>query len=147
MLQAMVEVVMSLVADLIIMTLSSAAMKKIGEIYSIRDELEQLQGTLPTIRDVLLDAERQQAHNNQVRLWLEKLKDVVNDADDLVDEVSTEGHRRQLMPTKNKVLKVVRIFCSTSNQIVFRSKLSRNIKEVQNKLYAISEEKRDFQGE
>ncbi|KAI6693454.1 hypothetical protein NL676_021164 [Syzygium grande] len=48
-----------------------------------------------TIRAVLLDAEKQQWHNNQVKLWLTRLKDVLYDAQDLLDDVATEDLRRK----------------------------------------------------
>uniref|UniRef100_A0A2N9F111 Rx N-terminal domain-containing protein n=1 Tax=Fagus sylvatica TaxID=28930 RepID=A0A2N9F111_FAGSY len=57
------------------------------------DEFEKIKNTVSTIRAVLLDAAEQQSHNHQVRDWLEKLKDAVYDADDLLGEFSTEAMR------------------------------------------------------
>lgn len=39
-----------------------------------------------------LDAEEQQQgpNNHKIKLWLEKLKDTLDDADDLLDDVFTE---------------------------------------------------------
>ncbi|KAK0597325.1 hypothetical protein LWI29_024061 [Acer saccharum] len=60
-------------------------------------ELERLETILSSFRAVLLDAEKQQLHNNDVRGWLKKLKDACYDAEDALDELEIEAlHNRQL---------------------------------------------------
>ncbi|KAI6693462.1 hypothetical protein NL676_021172 [Syzygium grande] len=59
-------------------------------------ELKSLQDTVQTIQAVLLDAEKKQWHDNQVKLWLRRLKDVLYDVQDLFDDVATENLRRKV---------------------------------------------------
>ena len=83
------------------------------------------------------------SHNHQVREWLEKLKDAVYDADDLLSEFSTEATRRSMV-RGNKVVKEVRTCFSCSNPLAFRYKMSRKIKAMRQKLNAIAEDKNNF---
>uniref|UniRef100_A0A2N9IQZ5 Disease resistance N-terminal domain-containing protein n=1 Tax=Fagus sylvatica TaxID=28930 RepID=A0A2N9IQZ5_FAGSY len=84
--------------------LGSQIFKEIGSLWGVKDEFEKIKNTVSTIRAVLLDAAEQQSHNHQVRDWLEKLKDAVYDADDLLGEFSTEAMWRSMV-SGNKIAK------------------------------------------
>ena len=45
---------------------------------------------------MLADAERRQVRDEVVRLWLQRLKDVAYDADDVLDEFADEILRRKV---------------------------------------------------
>ncbi|KAI9116451.1 hypothetical protein K1719_012618 [Acacia pycnantha] len=75
-----------------------------------------------------------------IRVWLENLKDVLLDAEDLFDAYSAEKLARKVM-TKDKMAKEVRIFFSKSNQIVCAHKMGRKIKAIRKKLDEIFDEK------
>ncbi|GMN58543.1 hypothetical protein TIFTF001_027641 [Ficus carica] len=139
----MADIILSPIAELIVETLGTAAVQEIKSLWGVRDDLEGLESTLSTIRAVLVDAEKKQIRDKHVRVWLQKLEDVLNDADDLVDEVNTEGLRRQLMHGK-KIRKKVRTFFSSNNQLVFRRKMAREIKNIRASLDAISADKQHF---
>ncbi|KAG6632413.1 hypothetical protein CIPAW_13G157700 [Carya illinoinensis] len=100
----MAEAIIVNVAAKIIESLGSQALKEIGLLWGVKDELEKLQNTFSTIQAVLRDAEEQSAVNLQVRDWLEKLKDVAYDADDLLDGFSTVHLLREMM-TRDKMAK------------------------------------------
>ncbi|KAG7946515.1 hypothetical protein I3843_14G043400 [Carya illinoinensis] len=121
------------IAARIIESLGSLARKEIGLFWgATADELEKLKKTVSTIQAVLLDAEVQGAVNREVREWLEKLKDVVYDADDLLDGFSVDYLLREM-----KMAKKVRIFFSKSNQTVYNLKMGHKIKAIRQKLDAI----------
>jgi hypothetical protein len=65
--------------------------------------------TVSTIQAVLLDAEEQHAHNHAVKDWLGKLKDAMYEANDLLDDYSTELLRRQMMTQDKKAKRVTHI--------------------------------------
>ena len=102
------------VANGIIGKLGNRALQEILLIWGVKDEIRKFTETVSTIRAVLLDAEAKQ-HNNEVKVWLERLKDAMFDADDLLDDISTEALRREVMTRNNNKAKEVRIFFSTSN--------------------------------
>ncbi|KAG7950875.1 hypothetical protein I3843_13G138200 [Carya illinoinensis] len=139
----MAEAILFNVAARIIESLGSQALKEIGLLWGVIDELEKLKNTFSTIQAVLLDAEEQSAVNRQVRDWLEELKDVFYDADDLLDGFSTEHLLREMM-TRHKMAKKVRIFFSKSNQLVYDFKMGREIKAIRQKLDAISNDRTKF---
>jgi len=93
----------------------------------------------------LLDAEEKQAAGDRaVRSWLGRLEDAIYDADDLLDAVSTEALRRELM-TRDKKAKKVRIFFSESIQFASRLKMARKIKAIRKRLDAINADRKNFQ--
>ncbi|RDY01106.1 putative disease resistance RPP13-like protein 1, partial [Mucuna pruriens] len=53
--------------------------------------LKRLKISLLSVNVVLNDAEEKQMRNGAVKEWLEELKDVVLDAEDLLDEISTDA--------------------------------------------------------
>ncbi|KAI6693464.1 hypothetical protein NL676_021174 [Syzygium grande] len=106
-----------------------------------KDELQSLDGTIQTIRAVLLDAEKQQWHNNQVKLWLGRLKDVLYDVQDLLDDVATEDLRRKVT-SGNKMSKAVRVFFSKSNQLAHRLRVANQIQELRKTLDVIENERK-----
>ncbi|XP_035541298.1 disease resistance protein RGA2-like isoform X4 [Juglans regia] len=109
------------IAARIIESLGSLALKEIGLLWGVTDELKKLKNTVSTIQAVLLDAEEQRAVNNhQVIEWLERLKDVVYDADDLLDGFSTECLLREMM-TRDKMAKKAKmeeLYCELDGEIV-----------------------------
>jgi hypothetical protein len=102
----MAEVVLFDIAASIIKSSGSLALQQIGLLWGFKDELKKLKNTVSTIQAVLLDAEEQQAHNHAVKDWLGKLKDAMYEADDLLDDFSTELLRRQVMVGDNKAKQV-----------------------------------------
>ena len=84
----------------------------------VKAEFENLKTTVSIIKYVLLDAEKKTHYSLAVKGWLEKLKDVLHDADDLLDDVATEALQGKVM-TGNMTKKEVHIFFSSSNQLAF----------------------------
>ncbi|KAG2674828.1 hypothetical protein I3760_13G155400 [Carya illinoinensis] len=138
----MAEGVLFDVAARILESLGSQVLKEIGLLWGVTDELEKLEKTVWTIHAVLRDAEEKRAVNNrEVIDWLEKLKDVVYDAEDLLDGFSTECLLRKMM-TRDKMAKKVRIFFSKSNPLVYDLKMGQEIKAIRQKLDAIKNDRK-----
>jgi hypothetical protein len=89
---------------------------------------------------VLLDAEKKASHSVAVKDWLERLKDLFHDADDLLDDFSTEAMQRKVLMTRNKMTKEVRIFFSSSNQLAYSIKMGHRIKAIRERLNVIENE-------
>ncbi|PPD67467.1 hypothetical protein GOBAR_DD35654 [Gossypium barbadense] len=82
---------------LLITKLSSRALSQIRLCWNVKNDLDNLKSTVSTIKAVLLDAEERSVTSQLVKDWLEKLKDVLYDADDLLDDFSTEALRKDLL--------------------------------------------------
>ncbi|GAB2300985.1 hypothetical protein Dimus_035022 [Dionaea muscipula] len=94
----MAEAMMFNIAESLIKKLGSKALEEIAAAWGFKDQLEKLIDRANSIKDMLSDAEKKQVESQQVRGWLEKLRSVVYDADDLFDEFSTKLMRKDLMP-------------------------------------------------
>ena len=98
--------------------LGSLVVQEVKLASGVKTEIENLKSTVSTIQAVLLDAEKQSSHSHQIKDWLSKLKDVLHDADDLLEDISTQVLRQKVM-SGNKMTMEVRIFFSSSNQLAF----------------------------
>ena len=127
----------------VLKVLGSLALQEIKLARGVKDELDKLKSTVSTIQAVLLDAENQGSHNNEVKDWLNKLRDVFLDADDVLDDFSTEALQQKVM-TGSKMTKEVRIFFSSSNQLAFSLKMGHRIKAIMERLNAIADDRTKF---
>jgi Leucine-rich repeat (LRR) protein len=131
-------------AERIIDTLTSLVSKEIGLLWGVEDQLKSLMNTVSTIKAVLLDAEEKQAaRDHVVKDWLGKLKDVIYDAEDLLDDVSTEVLRREMM-THDHVSKKVRVLFSKSNPLYHRYETAHKIEAMRKRLDAINADRERF---
>ncbi|KAH1065464.1 hypothetical protein J1N35_030451 [Gossypium stocksii] len=55
-----------------------------------KKNIKKLQDKLFIIQAVIQDAEERQLNDNRVKIWLSKLRDAAYDADDLLDEITTQ---------------------------------------------------------
>ncbi|KAL0007305.1 hypothetical protein SO802_008807 [Lithocarpus litseifolius] len=139
----MAEGVLFDLANKVFEVVGSLALQEIKLACGVKVELENLKSRVSTIQAVLLDAEKQGSHNNEVKDWIKKLKDVFLDADDVLDDFSTEALQHKVM-TGSKMTKEVRIFFSSSNQLAFSLKMGHRIKEIRERLSVIAKDKDDF---
>ncbi|RDX69362.1 putative disease resistance protein RGA4, partial [Mucuna pruriens] len=130
---------MEAIARPVLQKLSSLALEEFGIIWNLKDDVQQMYTTVSAIKALLLDAE-EKANNLQISNWLEELKDVLYDADDLLDDLSTEALERKVMGG-NSILREVQIFFSHSNQISYGLKLGHEVKAIQKRLDAIARNK------
>ena len=139
------EAILSSVAGSIIENLGSAAFEQVGSLWNVKDGLEQIRKTVSTIKAVLQDAAEEQNHNNQDRVWLEKLKKAVFDADDLLDESKyhTELALRQKERSWSFTVKV-RDFLSLISAVFGRNKMSTKISKLSQELDAIAKDREKF---
>ncbi|KAL3749334.1 hypothetical protein ACJRO7_010442 [Eucalyptus globulus] len=136
--EAVISIGGSVLANLITQVLG-----KVGNLGGIKRELQVLESTVTMLQALLDDAEEQQHQSSQIKDWVEKLKEVFYDLQDVLEEFNIEAMRRELKGD-NQMIKVVRTFFSSLNQLAFELKMSRKIREVRERLVVIKDEK-DFQ--
>ena len=102
------------IAGKLIEVIGNEIIKQICDTWGCESELKDLKETVSTIRDVLLDADHEAARlglTDQERGYIQNLKDVVYDADDLFDEFLTLAELKQIK-TLSKVEKFfAKVFC------------------------------------
>uniref|UniRef100_A0A7N2LA91 CC-NBS-LRR protein n=2 Tax=Quercus lobata TaxID=97700 RepID=A0A7N2LA91_QUELO len=136
----MAEGALSGVAKGIVGKAGDLVAQEIALIWGVKDEINKLKDTVSTISAVLLDAEAKK-HNNEVKLWLQRLKDPMFDADDLLDEISAEALRREVM-TRDKKAKEVRIFFSKSNQLAYGLRMGHKVKAMRERFDALAADRK-----
>ena len=73
------------VAGSLINKLASSTYREFGRIYGVMDQLEKLKTTVESIKVVLSDAEQRQSEDPVIEHWICRFKQVLHDADDLLD--------------------------------------------------------------
>ena len=107
-------------------SLGSSVVKKLGSMYGVGKELKKLEQTLGTLKAILLDAEEQLEKSYAVKDWVKRMKEVVYDVDDLLDDFATYQLRRG-----GPARQVSHFFsCSSSNQVAFRFHMSGRVDHI-----------------
>ncbi|XVE80816.1 hypothetical protein DITRI_Ditri15bG0010900 [Diplodiscus trichospermus] len=88
-------------------------------------------------QQISLALDKRQEEDRSVKLWLEKLRDVAYDADDVLDELSYEFLRKKV-ECPNQLTQKVSNFFSISNFIVFGVTMAKRIKKINASLNNIS---------
>ncbi|XP_062007886.1 putative disease resistance protein RGA3 [Rosa rugosa] len=123
-------------------------------VVNVKKEVVNLTLNLKTIQAVLADAERRQVKEDSVRRWLNNLKEVSYEVDDVVDEWSTEILKQQIenqgdnaiVPNK-KVYFSIPFRCLGTGQvtrIISRRDIAVRIKELNEKLALIHEQQKFY---
>ncbi|KAK9110129.1 hypothetical protein Sjap_018189 [Stephania japonica] len=129
------------VSSEILKKLGAFATHELGLMLGFKGELRKLKNIVEMVLAVLEDAEVRQAKENAVRLWLQRLKQAVYDAEDVLDVVAYEALRRKMgRRFKNKVHKFVWLPIRVS----FRLKMANKLQGIIRKLDDIAKQKNDF---
>ncbi|XP_034899579.1 putative disease resistance protein RGA4 [Populus alba] len=140
----MAECVLFNIAEEIVKKLGPLGTQEIALWWGVKDQLSMLMSTVTRIKGVLQDAEEQvQKPPAQLEDWLGKLQEAVYDAEDLLDDFSTEVQRKRLM-SRNKIPREVRTFFSGSNQLVYGWQMGHKVKELRQRLDEIVSESEKF---
>ncbi|KAF9681321.1 hypothetical protein SADUNF_Sadunf06G0213900 [Salix dunnii] len=128
----------------ILRKLGLLAAKEIALWWGVKYQLRKLTSIVTRIKGVLHDAEEKvQNPPAQLEDWLGKLQEAVYDAEDLLDDFSTEVQRKRLM-SRNKISREARTFFSGSNQFVYGWRTGHKIKKLRERLDDIVSESEKF---
>ncbi|KAM4087764.1 hypothetical protein ACB094_07G020600 [Castanea mollissima] len=139
----MADLLLSALVSTVVGNLNTSALQEFGVAWGLGAELDKLKSTMSTIQSVLQDAEEKQWNSKAITDWLRKLKDVAYHADNVLDEFATEALMRKVEKEKGATGQVSRFF-SLPNRIIFRMKMAHKLKDVRDRLDAISKERSEF---
>ncbi|CAI0420637.1 unnamed protein product [Linum tenue] len=112
-------------AELVMKKLASLAADQVALLGGLKSEISRLQSTMSTIQAVLLDAEEQSGQSHQIQDWISQLNEVFYDAEDLLDDLSTEAQWRNQMDDnhivnedKNTIIDMVLLSSYAENVVV-----------------------------
>ncbi|CAL5420781.1 unnamed protein product [Camellia sinensis] len=131
----MAETILFNLASKILSKISSGAIGEVGKAWGVAQELNTLEGTLSTIKAVLLDADRlydRGVFPNAMEVWFDRLQAALYDADNLLDELHYEDLRRQV---------VSKFF---SFDFPFKFKMGSRIENIRKRLDKIADDRTKF---
>ncbi|GMJ08826.1 hypothetical protein like AT3G14470 [Hibiscus trionum] len=110
-------------------------------VWDFKDELNKLRYSLHLTRAFLQDAERRQL-GEPVKVWLEKLRDVAYEADDVVDELAYQHLRMKVNNQLSK--KVSNFFSPSKNPLTIALKMAKKVKNISISIKDVNREGADF---
>ncbi|XXG50593.1 hypothetical protein AAC387_Pa02g4573 [Persea americana] len=122
--------------------------RRLGFLYGgVDGEMKKLSRTFLTIQALLSDAEDRQIKEEAVKLWLEDLKDVAYDAEDIIDEFTTEALRSttQFPIQTRKRKRVQDVFSYLTCSPTSHYSIECRIKEIRERLDEIASERDQLQ--
>ncbi|XP_058108869.1 putative disease resistance protein RGA3 [Magnolia sinica] len=127
--------------------LNNLIQDEVALLVGVTDEIKKLSRTFTLIQAVLKDAETRRSQDEAVKIWLQNVKDVAYDVDDILDEWMIKALKSQAPDEgigSSSSMKKVRSFLSSVtsiNHLKLRHKIGNKIKEVRGRLRDIAEEK------
>ncbi|PRQ55011.1 putative P-loop containing nucleoside triphosphate hydrolase, leucine-rich repeat domain, L [Rosa chinensis] len=113
-----------------------------GSLGGVRKKLQKWRGTLSAIAAVLSDAEEKQLTNMAVDLWLNDLRHLAYDIDDLLNTFSNEMlERKQLKVNQTGTSKVRGFFTKVPHKVKFNFNMNSQIDDIANRLQDIFDRK------
>ncbi|KAL6327951.1 hypothetical protein AAG906_031295 [Vitis piasezkii] len=129
------EAILSSFFDTLFDKLSSVLIDYTRQVQ-VHAELNKWEKTLNKIHAVLEDAEEKQMENQVVKIWLDDLRDLAYDVEDILDELATEALGRKLMaetqPSTSKFRSLIPSCCTsfTPSAIKFNVEMRSKIENI-----------------
>ncbi|KAJ4833673.1 hypothetical protein Tsubulata_022891 [Turnera subulata] len=130
----MAETVLAFALEETLKKVGLLAVEGIHLAWGFKAKLQKLNKSLESIRALLRDAEDKQAEKPIVKDWLQKLREVAYEADDVLDEFGYEVLRQKVETTPTEK---VHNFFSASNPIAFRLHMALKINKINTELAEI----------
>jgi len=108
---------------------AARAAQRINIAWGFKGELEKLKLKYSTIQAVLRHAEERQVTDADARVWLDKLRDIAYQAEDVLDELDYEIIQRKL-ETQDSMKGKVCSFFSLSNPIAICLRLTPELQKI-----------------
>ncbi|KAG5223392.1 disease resistance protein [Salix suchowensis] len=142
----MADALVSPILELLIKLGAQQVQEEVNLVVGVEKQVDKLKSNLIDIQSVLEDAERKQVKDKAVRVWLDKLKDVCYDMDDMLDEWSTailtwEMDEENTHSLKKMRCSFMRSPCFCLNQGFRRRDIALKIEAASGKLDEIAKEK------
>ncbi|KAH9681532.1 putative disease resistance protein [Citrus sinensis] len=131
------ELFLSAFLQVLFERLMSPELLKLAGQEGVRSKLKKWEETLKTIEAVLIDAEEKQLTDRAVKLWLDDLRDLAYDAEDILDEFATEAGLRLLKKreaSSSRVRSLIQGVSSGASSVMSGISTRPKIKEISSRL-------------
>ncbi|KAH9681543.1 putative disease resistance protein [Citrus sinensis] len=127
--------------------LMSPQLLKLAGQEGVRAKLKKWEETLKTIEAVLIDAEEKQLSDRAVKLWLDDLRDLAYDAEDILDEFAAEAGLRLLKKheaSSSTFRSLIQGFSSGASSIMAGISTRPKMEEISSRLEELCERRTDL---
>uniref|UniRef100_A0A7N2M0G3 Uncharacterized protein n=1 Tax=Quercus lobata TaxID=97700 RepID=A0A7N2M0G3_QUELO len=124
--------------------LGSVIYQELSSAWGVRSDLTKLERTVKAIKAVLLDAKEKQARDHRLSIWLGELKDVLQDAENVLDEFQYRILQKEVMKRYGSTSKKVSNLFSSSNPLAVHFEMAHKIKNIRKRVDEIAAEKDKF---
>ncbi|PON72926.1 NB-ARC domain containing protein [Trema orientale] len=131
-------------AGTVLVKLGSIVYSESASAWGLKDDLKKLQRSMAVIKTVLQDAEEKQARNRELSIWLTQLKDVILDAQDVLDQFECQVRRREVVRKHGDASTKARHLFSHSNPLALRLGIGHEIKETRERLDDVASDRVNF---
>nr|AMT84569.1 powder mildew resistance-like protein [Triticum monococcum] len=146
----MAELVATMAIRPLVSMLQDKASSYLLDQYNVMEGMEKqhriLKRRLPIIFDIITDIERATAHREGPKAWLEDLKTVAYEANEVFDEFKYEALRREAKKNghyRKLGFDAVKLF-PTENHVVFRHRMGRKLCRILEDINVLIAEMHDF---
>ncbi|RVW83147.1 putative disease resistance protein RGA4 [Vitis vinifera] len=135
--------------SIVLERLASVLEQQVTLLVGVKSEVDNLKSTLQSIRAVLADAEKRRFSEELVKVWLERLKDISYQMDDVVDGWNAAllklqiGAENPCIP-KPKISSCLPSHCVCFRQVLLRCDIGIKIKHIRKQLDAIANDRNQF---
>ncbi|XP_062026914.1 putative disease resistance protein RGA1 [Rosa rugosa] len=143
----MAEALISVLLEQLALVVFEHTKQAVTIVLNAEEDVHSFSSNLKAIQAVLEDAEKKQVTEARVRDWLQKLKNVSYEMDDVLDEWNTEILKQQVEEGKKKVCfpTPANCFCfGQVNNAIHHHNIARSIKNLNEKLTMIVAEKEKY---
>ncbi|KAH1047275.1 hypothetical protein J1N35_038059 [Gossypium stocksii] len=137
----MADAVMCVALEVALSRAVSILEDQINLAWDFKDKLNKFCSSLTLTRAFLQDAERRQL-DEPVKVWLEQLRDIAYEADDVLDELAYEHVRWKVDNQMSK--KACNFFSLSKNPMAFTLKMSKKVKNIDLSIKDINRQATDF---
>ncbi|XP_034695239.1 putative disease resistance protein RGA4 [Vitis riparia] len=142
----MADALVSIVLERLTSVVEQQIHEQVSLVQGVKSEIQSLKKTLRSVRDVLEDAEKRQVKEKSVRGWLENLKDMAYEMEDVLDEWSIAILQFQMEGVENASTSKKKVsFCMPSPFICFKQVASR--RDIALKIKGIKQQLDDIERE
>ncbi|XP_034703140.1 putative disease resistance protein At3g14460 [Vitis riparia] len=141
------EVFLSSLFEVVLDKLVATPLLEYARLQKVESTLEDWRKTLLHLQAVMNDAEQKQVNDTAVRMWLDDLKALAYDIEDVLDEFDTEASRRSLVEgsaqtSASKVRKLIPTFRFSGVRL--NDKIGKKMKRITQELDAVVKRKSDL---
>ncbi|KAF5823946.1 putative virus X resistance protein-like, coiled-coil [Helianthus annuus] len=128
------DAVVAVLVKEVVRILGSLANQELALLRGLKGDILSLQNDFEQIQAVLQDAEEKQVKNNTVKIWLKHLRSVSLEAENVLDEISTEALLQSLHKKRGFKHRVRAFFSPDHNKFMSRVRIAHKVKDIRKKL-------------